>query len=119
MDRRLSRASDVVLDEEQDGTAWGVFQEVRGAWERIHATMRDALHPAMRRLAFFQSFELIFRVLYKHISTNRHTDTIETSRTERNEENIPGEVGEGGVVYYEVMSREVNRRLYMSVGVIH
>jgi hypothetical protein len=28
-------------------------------------------------------------------------------------------VGEGGVVYYEVMSREVNRRLYMSVGVIH
>ena len=47
-------------EEEQDGTSWGLFQEVRGAWERIHETMRDALHPAMRRLALFQSFELIF-----------------------------------------------------------
>ena len=31
-----------------DNIAWGVFQEVRGAWERIPAATRDALHPAMR-----------------------------------------------------------------------
>jgi hypothetical protein len=58
-------------------------------------------------------------VVCKIDDTLLNTDTNETFRTERNEENIPGEVGEGGVVYYEVMSREVNRRLYMSVGVIH
>ena len=47
---------------EEDGTSWGLFQEVRGAWERIHETMRDALHPAMRRLALFQSMKLVFRI---------------------------------------------------------
>ena len=31
-----------------DSLAWGVFQEVRGAWERIPQSTRDALQPAMR-----------------------------------------------------------------------
>jgi len=31
-----------------DPIAWGVFQEVKGAWERLDASMRNALHPAMR-----------------------------------------------------------------------
>jgi hypothetical protein len=66
----------VVLDEEQDGTAWGVFQEVRGAWERIHATMRDALHPAMRRLAFFQSFELIFIFIFRTALTKAKSSAL-------------------------------------------
>jgi hypothetical protein len=31
-----------------DHIAWGVFQEVRGAWEQIPGAMRNALHPSMR-----------------------------------------------------------------------
>lgn len=32
----------------EDHVAWDVFQDVRGAWERIPAATRDALRPAMR-----------------------------------------------------------------------
>ena len=31
-----------------DQVAWDVFQDVRGAWERLPAATRDALRPAMR-----------------------------------------------------------------------
>ena len=39
---------------------------------------------------------LATKVLYKRISTNSHTDTNETFRTDRREESIRGEVGKGG-----------------------
>ena len=32
----------------EDQVAWDVFQDVRGAWERLPAATRDALRPAMR-----------------------------------------------------------------------
>ena len=37
-----------------------------------------------------------YKFLYKSISTNRHTNTNETFRTERSEENVVTEVSQGG-----------------------
>jgi hypothetical protein len=45
----------------------------------------------------------IYKVLYKSISTNRQTDTNETFRTERGEENVPAEVSQRGGSLYDVL----------------
>ena len=41
--------------------------------------------------------------MYESVSTNRHTDTNETFRTERSESNIPTEVSQRGVGLYDVL----------------
>ena len=45
------------------------------------------------------------KVTYKRISTNRHTDTNKTFRTERSEENIRAKVNEGGAGVDDVVRR--------------
>jgi hypothetical protein len=60
-----------------------------------------------------QNFDVIYdsptrfgyKVLYKSISTNRHTDTNETFRTERGENNVPGKVSQRGGCLYDVLRR--------------
>jgi hypothetical protein len=42
-------------------------------------------------------------ILYKSISTNMHTDTNETFRTERGEENVSAEVNQRGGSLYDVV----------------
>ncbi len=44
-----------------------------------------------------------YYVLYKSISTNRHTDTNETFRTERGEENVSAEVSQRGGSLYDLL----------------
>ena len=44
-----------------------------------------------------------YKVLYKSISTNRHTDTNETFRTERGENNVPGKVSQRGGCLYDIL----------------
>jgi hypothetical protein len=44
-----------------------------------------------------------YKVLYRIISTNRHTDTNETFRTERDEKNVPTEVSQCGGCLYDVL----------------
>ena len=44
-----------------------------------------------------------YKVPYKSISTNRHTDTNETVRTERGEENVPAEMSQRGGSLYDVL----------------
>ena len=51
-----------------------------------------------------------YKVLYKHISTNSHTDTNETFRTERGEENVSAEVSQRGGSLYDVL-RHIEGRL--------
>jgi len=46
-----------------------------------------------------------YKVLYKSISTNRHTDTNETFNTERDENNVPAEVSQRGGCLYDVLRR--------------
>ena len=55
-----------------------------------------------------------YKVAYKHI--NMHTDTNETFRTERGENNIPTEVSQCGAVVDDVVWSIKNRLLGDSLG---
>jgi hypothetical protein len=44
-----------------------------------------------------------YKVLYKSISTNGHTNTNETFRTEGSEKNVPAEVSQRGDCLYDVL----------------
>jgi hypothetical protein len=44
-----------------------------------------------------------YKVLYKSISINRHTDTNEILKTERDEENVPAEMSQRGGSLYDVL----------------
>ena len=46
-----------------------------------------------------------YKVAYKRIGTNRHTDTNETFRAEGSEENIRAKVSEGGAGIDDVVRR--------------
>ena len=51
-----------------------------------------------------------YKVLYKSISTKSHTDTNETFRTERGENNVPTEVSQRGGTCDDVL-RHIKGRL--------
>ena len=57
-----------------------------------------------------------YKVLYKSISTNGHTNTNETFRTEGSEKNVPAEVSQRGDCLYDVLATSKAARWETPLG---